>query len=93
MGCDDTTLPSIETSLSFVPAGTSSTGPDVMSVDVVSATTWQAAAYSKSGTCFLLQDDASSAGTGTTFGKAPSDGTNCTGDNALGAAFTNNGWQ
>src|SRR5437016_1514008 len=26
MGCDDTTLPSIETSLSFVPAGTSSTG-------------------------------------------------------------------
>jgi type IV pilus assembly protein PilA len=92
-GCDDTALPSIETSLNFVPSGTSSNAPDIVSVDVVSDTTWQGAAYSKSGTCFLVQDDASSAGTGTTFAKAPSDGTDCTADDALGAAFTKTGWQ
>ena len=92
-GCDDAVLPSIETSLSFVASGTTSDGPDVVSADVVSDTVWQAAAYSKSGTCFLIQDDSGSGGGGTTFAKAASDGTNCTGDDALGAAFSKTGWQ
>jgi type IV pilus assembly protein PilA len=92
-GCDDTVLPSIETSLSFVPSGTTSDAPTLVSVDVVSDTVWQAAAYSKSGTCFLIQDDTGAGGGGTTFARAASDGTNCTGDNALGAAFSRTGWQ
>jgi hypothetical protein len=92
-GCDDAALTSIETSLTFVPSGASSNAPDIVGVDVVSDTTWQGAAYSKSGTCFLVQDDASNAGTGTMFAKAPSDGTDCTADNTLAATFSKTGWQ
>jgi hypothetical protein len=76
-----------------VPANTSSNAPATVSVDAVDDVTWQGAAYSKSGTCFLIQDNAGTGGGGTVFAKAPSDGTDCTGDAATAPGFTKTGWQ
>ena len=83
--CDETTLATIETSLSFVPAGTTSSVPNTVSVDLTDVTcnVWSAAAYSKSGNCFYISDDATS---GTTYGSAPSDGTDCFGSDATAGA-------
>ena len=97
--CDDATLQNIETSLNFVPTGTISNAPDVISVNPFSDTLWYGAAYSKSGTCFMIKDDASATAAplgGTTFTKAASvNGAGCTGTaaRAADANFTKTGWQ
>jgi type IV pilus assembly protein PilA len=91
--CDDAALTPIERSLTFVGASTPANVADTVSVYAVDQTTWQAAVYSKSGTCFMIQDDVSSAGLGTTFYKfddSGADGANCTADHA--ASFTKTGW-
>jgi prepilin-type N-terminal cleavage/methylation domain-containing protein len=50
--------PRIETSLSFVDSTSpGSDGPNTISVDVPSGTVWDAAAWSKSGTCYYVEDD------------------------------------
>jgi type IV pilus assembly protein PilA len=83
--CDETTLGGIETSLTFVAAGTTSSDPNTVSVDSsdASGNVWSAASYSKSGTCFYVSDDATS---GTTYGSAASDGTDCLGSAATTGA-------
>jgi type IV pilus assembly protein PilA len=83
--CDEATLSDIETSLTFVAAATSSADPNTVSVDSsdASGNIWSAAAYSKSGTCFYVSDDATS---GTTYGSAASDGTDCLGSDATAGA-------
>jgi type IV pilus assembly protein PilA len=100
VGCDmqgaSPKLPQIETSLNFVVAATASTAPDIVSVANAPAagTLWYAAAYSQSGTCFFIKDDASSTSApngGTSFGKTSGA---CTG--AAAAAFggySKTGWQ
>jgi type IV pilus assembly protein PilA len=83
--CDDPTLQGIETSLTFQDAATSSADPNHISVDAsdASGNVWSAAAYSKSGTCFYVSDDATA---GTTYGSAASDGTDCLGGDATAGA-------
>jgi type IV pilus assembly protein PilA len=80
--CDETALAGIETSLNFVDNGTASTDPNTISVDAsdASGNVFAAAAYSKSGACFYIQDDATS---GTTYGSDPT-GAACTGADAVG---------
>jgi type IV pilus assembly protein PilA len=76
-----TGLTTVEPSLSYVAAGTASTGPKVVSV-AAGSTTWSAAAKSDSGTCYWIKDV--STGPGTTFGS----GATCTGTAADAAAAT-----
>jgi len=73
---DATGLATVEPSLTFVATGTASTGAKVVSVDPVSATQWDAAVLSASGTCYYIQD--MSNGPGTQFGS----GSTCTGAGA-----------
>jgi type IV pilus assembly protein PilA len=82
--CDETALATIETSLTFVDNATPSTDPNTVSVDAsdASGNVFAAAAYSKSGTCFWIKDDATA---GTTFGDDGGAG-NCTGADAVAAA-------
>ena len=87
-GCDQTKLANIETALTFVGAATDSTGATSVSVDVVSANVWRAAALSRSGTCFAIQDNAQTGGT--TYAKVANAAT-CSGDDTF--TFTANGWQ
>jgi type IV pilus assembly protein PilA len=97
--CNDVALQNIETSLNFVPTGTLSNAPDVISVNAFSDTLWYGAAYSKSQTCFMIKDDASSTTApsgGTTFHKVASvNGVGCTGTaaRAADATFSKTGWQ
>jgi type IV pilus assembly protein PilA len=70
-------LDTIETSLGFVESDTSSADPNTVSVFVADGDNWWASAYSKSGTCFAIHDDATS---GTEYGSAASDGTDCAAD-------------
>jgi type IV pilus assembly protein PilA len=85
VGPPATGLSAIETSLTFVASGTSSDDPGIISVDSSDATgnVWSAAAYSKSGICFYVSDNATS---GTTYGSAASDGTDCLGSAATAGA-------
>ena len=90
--CDAGTLATIETSLQFVDSTAESTDPGTISV-VLNTTggvdQWGAGAYSKSGTCFYILDDAAG---GTTYGSgAPSATPGCDGGNALTAAV-NSSW-
>jgi type IV pilus assembly protein PilA len=81
--CDAATLATIETSLNFVDSTSpGSDGPNTISVDVPSATVWDAAAWSKSGTCYYVQDDSQN---GTTYGSAAvATGGDCLGTDAFG---------
>ena len=81
------TLPAVEPALTYVATGVISTGPSVISVGPAAPTTTiQMAAWSKSGTCFMLKDVAT---TGTTYGTAASvAGAGCTGTAANAAALT-----
>ena len=85
--CDNAQLGTIETALAFVAGGTTSADPSTVSVTVDDntdpLTVIGLAAYSKAGTCFYLQDDPQA---GSTFDSAASDGTDCMGDDAIGAA-------
>jgi type IV pilus assembly protein PilA len=85
--CDASALSAIETSLGFVDSTAESTDPGTISL-VLDTTggvdQWGAAAYSKSGTCFYILDDAAA---GTTYGSgAPSATPGCDAANALTAA-------
>jgi len=89
VGCNDTTLAGIETSLNFQPTGTASAGPNEVSVNPASATVWYGASLSKSGTCFYVKDDVN--GAGTTYSKddtAPV----CTGTAAATQTYSAAGW-
>ena len=79
-----TDLPTIEPSLTYVPAGTASTDFKIISVAVTGTNqTWSGAALSKSGQCFWIKDVATGVGTaGTFYGK----GATCTGTAAAAAA-------
>ena len=85
--CDAAQLGTIETALAFVDGTVTSGDPSTVSVTVDDATdpltVIGLAAYSKSGQCFYLQDDPQA---GSTFDQAASDGTDCMGDDAVGAA-------
>jgi type IV pilus assembly protein PilA len=89
--CDAGTLGGIETSLTFVDEGTESTDPNTISVEAPTDTTWGAAAYSKSATCFYVEDDSANA-PGTQYGTgAPSGTGGCDGADAVTNA-TNPSW-
>src|SRR3990172_5048061 len=79
--CDSAALGGIETALTFVGGAVTSADPSTVSVTVNDntdpLTVIGLAGYSKSGTCFYLQDDPQ-AGSG--FASAASDGTDCLGD-------------
>ncbi|TMK90171.1 MAG: type II secretion system protein [Actinobacteria bacterium] len=79
------TLATIETSLSFVDSTSpGSTGPNQISVDVPSGTVWDAAAWSKSGTCYYVEDDSQN---GTFYGSAAvASGGDCLGTDANGVS-------
>ena len=81
-----TALAAGEPSLSFVAAGTDSTGPTVVSVNPVSTTEWAGAALAASGTCFYIRDRAN--GPGTTYGSGAA--ADCSGTDA--AAATGSAW-
>ena len=85
--CDESTLPSIETALTFVSeANPGSDGPSVISVNVPGSTTWDGAAWSKAGNCFYLEDISTS---GTKYGSAAvAAGGNCVATDAVGVSGT-----
>jgi type IV pilus assembly protein PilA len=87
--CDAAALGQIETALAFVDGNVTSPDPSTISVTVDDntdpLTVIGLAGYSKSGNCFYLQDDPQA---GSTFDSAASDGTDCFGDDAVGAAGT-----
>jgi type IV pilus assembly protein PilA len=88
--CNTAQLTQIETSLKFVDSPAPSTDPGTISVKLNTANgvdQWGAAAYSKSGTCFYILDDAAA---GTTYDSGASSGTppGCDGATALGATAT-----
>src|SRR5437870_8751625 len=70
----------VEPSLRYVDAGTSSTGPRVVSVynsaDAAGGQIWVAAALSVSGTCFVIANNAT--GSGTNYYGAVRPSTDCT---------------
>ena len=72
----------IEPSLQYVTAALPSTGPKVISVNVVSPTVWIGAAYSDSKTCFAVRDTINGKG----LEYATVSGA-CTGTNAQSATF------
>jgi type IV pilus assembly protein PilA len=79
--CNKATLDTIETSLTFADSPATSADPNTVSVADPTDTVWAAAAYSKSGTCFYIQDDSTA---GTTYDSAA--GSACDGADAVGAA-------
>jgi type IV pilus assembly protein PilA len=82
-GANATGMAVVEPSLTFVNDPALSTGPGVLSVKA-SATAWSAAALSRSGTCFWIEDE------GTTpihYGSGAAAA--CAGSDAEGAAGTN----
>src|SRR5437763_635094 len=83
-----TNMLAVEPSLTYVAAGTASTGPTVVSVAPNSASEWAAAAFAASGNCYWIHDVAANPGAGTTYG--PTTATlataTCTGTAALGAS-------
>jgi type IV pilus assembly protein PilA len=83
--CDAATLATIETSLQFVDSTSpGSTGPNSISVSVPSQTIWDAAAWSKSGTCYYVEDDSQN---GTFYGSAAVvSGGDCLGTDANGVS-------
>lgn len=85
---DDAALASVEPSLTFATAATSSDEPKLVSINADSATVFYAAAMSKTGTCFYIKDEVDGGG-GTSYHKVD-DAAACSGDSAEGldASFT-----
>jgi len=85
--CDEVQLATIETSLTFLDSTSpGSTGPNEISVSVPSSTVWDAASWSKSGTCYYVEDDSQ---TGTFYGSAAvAVGGDCLGSDANGVTGT-----
>ena len=65
-----TGLAAVEPALTFVAAGAMSPGPNVISVNPVSANRIVLAGQSRSGNCFFLADDESAGGGGVQYAKA-----------------------
>jgi type IV pilus assembly protein PilA len=94
-GCDDAKLQSIETALTFVAASGASTGPGSISNNVPAAGApvtnagdqINLAAWSKSGTCFYLRDNAL---TGTWYGSSATTAAACL--STLGNAVVGTSW-
>ncbi len=76
----------VEPALSFVDSPAASTGPNQVSVSA-SATAWSAAALSRSGTCWLIEDE----GTTPVHYGSQDTGT-CNGAAAAGLGPTNTSW-
>jgi type IV pilus assembly protein PilA len=96
VGCDAAKLFTIETSLTFVAAGGASTGPGSISSNIPAGGTAPTvttgdqinlAAWSKSGTCFYLRDNAL---TGTFYGSSATAATACV--SSLGQAVNGASW-
>ncbi len=93
--CNAARLATIESSLTFVPAGGASTGPGSVSNDVpavgvpvvTAGDQINLAAWSRSGTCFMLRD---SARTGTYFGSAAGPASACV--SSLANAVLDSSW-
>jgi type IV pilus assembly protein PilA len=91
--CDNAKLQLDEPSLTFLPSGTASAGPNEISVLAQSASVWYGASKSDSGECYYIRDNLASGGNGTTYYK---DALACSGDHAGGldtTLFTKTGWQ
>lgn len=90
-GCDAGKLGGIETALNFVDDPTTSTAPNMVSVEINAALAgvqYESASWSKSGTCFFLRDNSQ---TGTWYGSvASAAGAGCNG--AAAAAQTDANW-
>jgi type IV pilus assembly protein PilA len=91
-----TALGSVEPSLTYSAANATSTDPKIVSVDGSQSTGAQfyAAAWSKSGQCFMIKDASGTSG-GTTYYKADSvGGANCSASDGVAASssFASNGW-
>ena len=86
VGATTTGLAAIEPSLAYVAGGSTSAGPNSVSVaiDTTGTTndTWSAASISDSGTCYYITDVATGPGTG--YGDDAGAGAGCLGDDALG---------
>jgi type IV pilus assembly protein PilA len=65
--CNAAALGLIETSLTFVDTAGVSSDPNTISVGASTDTVWGAAAFSKAGNCFYIQDDSTA---GTTYDTA-----------------------
>ncbi|MDH5313631.1 MAG: type II secretion system GspH family protein [Actinomycetota bacterium] len=91
-GATTTGLDAIEPSLSYVGAGTDSTGPTVVSVTTAAVAgnadqEFAAASLSESGDCYWIDEVSTGAGSGTYYGSNTVAGaTNCSGTDALAAA-------
>jgi type IV pilus assembly protein PilA len=85
---DSTVLADVEPSLTFVVAATDSADPKTVSINPSDATTFYAAAMSKTGTCFYIKDAVATGG-GTWYHKVE-DAAACSGTSAAGldASFT-----
>ena len=85
-------LGAVEPALSFVVAGSASSGPNAVSVDPVSTTYIVMAGQSNSGVCFFVADDASVAGLGAQYAKAASGGCSASGAPAPGDPAWGSTW-
>ena len=73
-------LKATEPALQYVAAGSSSPGPNAVSVNPASATYIVIAGQSRSGTCYFLSDDESTAGAGVKYATGP--GASCSASGA-----------
>jgi len=85
-------LTAVEPGLTFVSATSISPGPNVVSVNPVSANYIVMAGQSRSGTCFFLSDDESSTGVGVLYAKGPASNCNATAAPAEGSASWASTW-
>jgi type IV pilus assembly protein PilA len=84
--CSGAQLTAIEPTLGYLAAGAASTGPNVLSVLVKSATVWEATALSASGKCFAIKDDQNAGTSYATVAGA------CTANNADATATYGSSW-
>jgi type IV pilus assembly protein PilA len=85
-------LTATEPSLSFVAASGTSPGPNVVSVNPVSASYLVLAGQSRSGTCYYLSDDESTTGVGVKYAKSTGASCSASGAPAAGTASWASTW-
>ncbi len=94
-GCDNAKMATLEPSLTFAANNADSTGPNNVSVKVVSASEWTASGLSNSGKCFAIHDNEGTAGAGDPLGTSYSQvaGAHCSADAAQTAGgFVTTPW-
>jgi type IV pilus assembly protein PilA len=77
--CDQVIMATLESSLAFVAGAVPSTGPRVISVNPASDNVWYATAWSSSGKCWAIEDNAI---LGTKYAQPPVTQPNCAASNA-----------